>query len=97
VKAVPDKPDEKPRIIEVVRRSGHKTLRVLFAPDVTEGQRSRMLKSLHKWRGFYENCDGHLYAVDVEPDGDYGAVCDQLWKWEQAGRLVYETGTTGES
>jgi hypothetical protein len=96
VRAVPDQPDEKPRILEVVRRSGHKTLRVVFPPKVSERQRVRMLRSLHRWRGFHEHYDGGLYAIDVEPDGDYGAVCDQLWKWEQAGRLEYETGTTRE-
>jgi hypothetical protein len=95
VRAVPDKPGEKPRILEVVRRSGHKTLRVLFPPEIGEPERLDMLRSLHPWRGFHENCNGRLYAVDVEPDGNYGAVCDQLWQWEQAGRLQYETGTTG--
>jgi hypothetical protein len=96
VQAIPDQPDEKPRIVGVVRRSGHRTLRVLFPAEVAEPERLEMLRSLHKWRGFHENCNGTLYAVDVEPDGDYGAVCDQLWAWEQAGRLHYETGTTGE-
>ena len=32
-----------------------------------------------------------LYAIDVEPDGNYQAVCDQLQAWQQAERLVYET------
>jgi len=96
VRAVPDKPDEKPRIIEVVRRSSHKTLRVIFPPEVGETERLEMLRSLHQWRGFHENCNSRLYAVHVEPDGNYEAVCDQLWEWEQAGRLVYETGTTRE-
>jgi hypothetical protein len=94
VRAIPDKPGEKPRIVEVVRRSGHKTLRVIFPPTVSEAERLEMLRSLHPLRAFHENCNGALYAVDVEPEGDYGAVCDQLWAWEQAGRLVYETGTT---
>jgi Domain of unknown function (DUF4265) len=96
VRAIPDQPDEKPRVVEVVRRGGHKTLRVLFAPEVTESERLEMLRSLHQWRAFHENCDSRLYAIDVEPDGDYGAVCDQLWAWEQAGRLSYETGVTEE-
>ena len=96
VRALPDKMGEVPRIIDVVRRSGHKTLRVLFPPELNEEDRLEMLRSLHQWRGFHENCDSRLYAVDVEPDGDYAAVCDQLWTWEQAGRLVYETGTTGQ-
>jgi hypothetical protein len=96
VRAVPDNPDEKPRILEVVRPSGHKTLRVLFLPEVGEAERLELLGFLHRWRGFHESCTGRLYAVDVEPEGDYGAVCDQLWAWERAGRLVYETGTTRE-
>src|SRR5262245_37935318 len=53
VRALPDKLDEKPRIIEVVRRSGHKTLRVLFPPEVREDERLEMLQSLHQWRGFH--------------------------------------------
>jgi hypothetical protein len=96
VRAVPDHAGEKPRIVGVVRRSGHKTLRVLFPPETAESERLVMLRSLHQWRGFHENCDGTLYAVDVEPDGDYGAVCDQLWAWEQAGRLEYQTGVSRE-
>jgi hypothetical protein len=96
VRAVPDQPGEKPRIREVVRRSGHKTLRVLFPPEVGEAERLEVLRSLHRWRGFHENCDGRLYAIDVEPDGNYGAVCDQLLAWERAGRLCYETGITRE-
>lgn len=96
VRAVPDQPGEKPRITGVVRRSGHKTLRVQFASEMAEPERLEMLRSLHQWRGFHEQCRDGLYAVDVEPDGNYGAVCDQLWEWEQAGRLQYETGTTRE-
>jgi hypothetical protein len=94
VRAVPDKPGELPRILEVVRASGHKTLRVAFQTEVKEEERLEMLRSLHQWRGFHENCDSRLYAVDVEPGGDYKAVCDQLRAWQQAGLLVYETGTT---
>lgn len=94
VRAIPDSPGEMPRIIGVVRRSGHKTLRVIFPPEVGEAEKLEMLRALHQWRGFHENCNGRLYAVDVEPDGDYDAVCDQLWAWEQAGRLVYQTGAT---
>ena len=58
VRAIPDQPDEKPRIVGVVRRSGHKTLRVLFPPEVAEPERLEMLRSLHHWRGFHESCNG---------------------------------------
>lgn len=96
VKALPDKQGEKPRIRGVIRRSGHKTLRVIFPAEVSNEKRVEMLTFLRRWEGFYENADGILYAVDVEPDGDYQAVCDQLSAWEQQGLLWYETGTRAE-
>jgi hypothetical protein len=74
VRAIAEEPGEKPRIIEVVRRSGHKTLRVHFSPETSESDRDEMLRSLNRWRGSYEHCQDNFYAVDVEPDGDYQAV-----------------------
>jgi len=88
-------PDKKPEIINVVRRSGHRTLRVWFLPDFPANERQDLLVILNKWKGYYENADGQLFAIDVEPDGDYQAICDQLWEWEQEKKLVYETGSTG--
>ncbi len=67
-----------------------------FPAEAGESERLEMLQSLHPRRGFHENCNGRLYAVDIEPDGDYEAVCDQLSAWEQAGRLKYEAGTMRE-
>jgi hypothetical protein len=94
VRAVADRPGERPRVVEVVRPGGHRTLRVLFRREVGEAEQREMLKTLNRWRGFHEHCKGQLYAIDVEPDGNYEAVCDQLWAWEQAGQLTYETGAT---
>jgi hypothetical protein len=86
--------DKKPEIIKVVRSSGHKTLRVWFLPEFPPDQREDLLVSLNKWKGYSENADGQLYAIDVEPDGNYQAICDQLGEWEQEKKLVYERGTT---
>jgi hypothetical protein len=93
--AQPPTPDKKPEIIKVVRRSGHKTLRVWFLPEFPLDHRQELLVALNKWKGFFENADGQLYAIDVEPDGDYEAICNQLWEWEQEKKLVYEKGATG--
>src|SRR5262245_56293650 len=38
VRAIPDQPDERPRITGVVRAGGHKTLRVLFAAELAEAE-----------------------------------------------------------
>jgi hypothetical protein len=96
VRAIPDEPDGKPKILEVVRRGGHKTLRVFFDQSLTQAQQLRLLKKLQVWKAFHEHAGGHFWAVDVEPDGHYQAVCDKLWEWEQAGKLQYETGVTKE-
>jgi hypothetical protein len=94
VLAIADSPDKKPEIIKVVQRSGHKTLWVWFLPEFPADQRMDLLSSLNQWKGYYENADGQLFAVDVEPHGDYQAVCHQLRAWQQEGKLIYETGTT---
>jgi hypothetical protein len=94
VRAIPDASDEKPRIIEVVRRGGHKTLRVFFAENIPVSEQEEYLKQLNQLRAFYEGANERFYAIDVEPDGDYQAVCNQLWAWEQQGILEYETGMT---
>jgi hypothetical protein len=94
VRAVPDGPGELPRVREVVRRSGHKTLRVLFDGAVDEPDRKVMLEELHRWRCFHENADETLYALDVQPEGDNDAVFDQLTEWEEDGKLQFETAVT---
>jgi hypothetical protein len=96
VRAVPDQPGSKPRIVEVVRRSGHNTVRVSFLPEIGEAERVEKIRWLHRWRVSYERRNGRLYAIDVEPEADYSALCTQLDLWKLAGVLVYETGTTRE-
>ena len=83
--------DLKPSILKVHEYSGHKTLRVIFLDKASAEERSARLKELNKYKAYHENADGTLFAIDVEPDGDYGAVCDMLHKWENEGVLSYET------
>jgi len=92
VRALADTPGEKPRIIEVTKRSGHRTLRVFFSDSVGADTQAALLKQLNDHKAYYEKAWENFYAVDVEPDGDYQVVCNQLWAWEQEGILVYETG-----
>lgn len=70
---------------------GHKTLRAIFLDDQSSGERAARLSSLNEYKAYHENGNGTLFAIDVEPEGDYGAVCDILYKWESEGILSYET------
>src|SRR5438046_10028757 len=44
VRAVEPAPDKKPVVSELVRRSGHRTLRVLFSESVADGARVELLQ-----------------------------------------------------
>ena len=81
----------KPSIIRIHEYSGHKTLRVIFTDSSSNEERVNKLKELHKFKGYHESANGTLFAIDVEPDGDYGAVCDILYSWENKKILSYET------
>lgn len=92
VRAIPDRPDEKPRVLEVVRPSGHQTLRVVFLDDLTnDAQRLEHLRSLARFGATYEGRSRSLFAVDIEPDGDVNAVRDVLDVLLADGILGYET------
>jgi len=83
--------DLKPSIIKVHEYGGHKTLRVIFTDESTLEERTKRLKELNKFKAYHENANGMLFSIDVEPDGDYGAVCDLLYEWENKEILSYET------
>jgi len=93
VKAVPDSADLKPRIREVVKPSGHKTLRVVFPKGTPKERQVDLLDQLTPLGASFERAGVHMVAIDVDPRGNYQDVCDQLWQWEQEGLLNYETGT----
>jgi Domain of unknown function (DUF4265) len=92
VRATPDAPGVLPRIREVVRRSGHKNVRVFFLDSLPEPEQVDLLARLHAHQARYERASRSLVAIDVAPEGSYQAVCNQLWEWEQQGILHYETG-----
>lgn len=81
----------KPSILKVHEHCGHKTLRVFFLDDTSTQERISKLSELNKFKAYHENANGTLFAIDVEPEGDYDAVCDLLYKWENEGVLSYET------
>ena len=95
VRAVTRKPGQKPEVLEVVRRSGHKSLRIIFVNPDDEAVKARVLKAINTMGAHYENANGRLYSIDVLPESDYQAICDFLWQEEtEAKTLSYENGIT---
>lgn len=91
VYAVATHPDHKPLVRRVERRGGHRTLRARFRDEVPKPHRTLLLKGLDRHGVTWEGADHLLFSLDIAPEGNYQAVCDQLWQWEQEGLLEYET------
>lgn len=95
VRAVPSAPDRKPSVLQVVRRSGHRTIWVTFVDNSSPDERAERLTILNGWRAFFEGADGTYFVLDVEPEGDFAAVMAQLSAWRDEGVLTYHTGEHG--
>lgn len=91
VRATPDSPDLKPEIREVVKASGHRTLRVIFFKATDNAHQVTLLESLEKYQASYERADDINVAIDVKAGGDYNAVYDQLEEYIDKGFLSFET------
>ncbi len=81
----------KPEVLEVLKPSGNKTLRIYFAEKIDENAQTTYLKTLKQFKISYERANDNLVALDVEPNADYDALCNKLWESEQKGILEYET------
>lgn len=73
----------------VVRRSGHTTLRVVFRHD--DGPRARRIALLSELGVSFEAWDGTFFALDVAPNVDLDAVIDRLAFLEKRDVLGFET------
>jgi hypothetical protein len=91
VEAIAPEPGTKPEIRRIVEPGGHRTIRVSFEAQTPREQRGPLLEQLNAHKASFENANGTLYAIDVEPEGDYDAVREQLDDWQREGLLDYET------
>lgn len=83
-------PNHKPSVLRVVRRSGHRTLRVIFHASTPESDRIPLLESLGALGATFEGATESLFAIDVAPQGDYQGVRNRLDAWERDDLLGYE-------
>jgi hypothetical protein len=90
VRATPDAPDLKPEIREVVRRSGHRTLRIIFTGLPRERQ-AELLDTLAPFGASAERATASFVALDIVPGGDVDRIRALLDEAEAQGLLEYET------
>jgi hypothetical protein len=96
VRAVEDDPERVPRIVEAVRRSGHRTIRIFFAEQIPRREQEPILAELDALHATHERAGGRLLALDVEPEADYRAVLEHLQRLEDADVLTFEEAWPGD-
>lgn len=80
-----------PVIAEVVRRSGNKTLRVIFREEASDDSCIDVLIELRRRGIFYEKAAFKRYTFNIEPTDDYVSTRDFLKTKETEGLLwLYE-------
>jgi endoglucanase Acf2 len=89
--AMSSEPGLKPQISRIERRSGHKTLRLIFTAATERLERDKILARINELGATYENANSTLYSLDIPPTENYQSLCDELWNLEESGSLEYET------
>ncbi len=84
-------PGELHVIVEVVRRSGNRTLRVEFREETSANDAANLIWALREKQIFYEKAGSRRYMFNIEPSADYKAIRELLKSKEEAGWLwLYE-------
>jgi hypothetical protein len=86
-----DNPAVKPTILSVERRGGHRTLRFIFSKSLDGVERDRILGELNQLGATFEGHKNRMFSLDIPPDKNYQAICDELMTREREGLLEYET------
>ena len=86
-----DFPDDFPLIIEIVSRSGNRTLRVEFKEETTAENAVDVIMELKAKKVFYERAGRRIYNFNVEPSVNFESIQEFLKSKETEGLLwLYE-------
>jgi len=83
--------DKKPTVLEIVKPSGYKTLRIVFTEGFDREKQLSIFTELKKLKVGYERVNDRYVALDIEPSGDYEVVCNKISELEQNEILEFET------
>lgn len=83
--------DEKPVVKEVIRPSGHRTIRVIFPKQVGKVEQTPIISVLEKMNVSAERAFENYLAFDIPPNVDFESVKSTLNEYQHRGILTYET------
>jgi hypothetical protein len=80
---------EIPTFIRVAKKSGHRTIRIIFKPGVNKSRKAMaILENLVEMGCSYEGANPAYIVVDIPPKIDLSAVCEYVTStgrtWEHA-------------
>lgn len=82
--------DNMPHFERVIKKSGHKTVRIIFSESIKTSEESRkILSDLTDFGCGYEGTNGEVYfVINIQPHCDFWKICEYLTemnvKWEHA-------------
>jgi hypothetical protein len=79
-----------PKVVEMVRASGYKTIGIMFREDATEDQCVDALWALRKKGASYEKASRTHFAMAVPPESDYCDIVSFLQEQEEQGVLYFD-------
>lgn len=91
VRAIADDPSLKPQVKAVIRKSGHRTLRIIFLGDLKEEEQQPYLDQIRTFGASLERAHRTYLAIDIPPEGSYEDLASYLASLEDRKVLSYET------
>jgi len=79
-----------PSVIEVVKRSGYKTLHILFKKGVSDEQQGMIVDRLREFGAENEGPFERFYTIVLSPNADYEGVIAYLNAEKHRGMIIYE-------
>jgi len=79
-----------PSVIEVVKRSGYKTLHILFKNGGSDEQQRMTLDCLREFGAEDEGPFERFYTIVLSPNANYETVIAYLNSEKQRGAIIYE-------
>jgi len=90
VRCVEVSPEEVPRVLEVVKRGGHRTLRIMFNDAIEPTGQEDVIEELNSRQASVERFGPRFLAVDVPPAAGYDDVFAFLAAKTEAEWLIFE-------
>ena len=90
VRAQPVSGSPYPCVLEVVARSGYRTIHLAFDRFLPKSERTRVLERLTDFNVEFEMMVELFYTLQIAPEADFNAICDYLKSLSSQNLVKYE-------